>query len=108
VTPGFIRSEAMLEQFGVTEANWRDVATSGTDPHFVMSETPHYLGRGVAALAADADVARFSGQTLSSWRLMHEYGFADLDGSRPDWGRWMADVVGTGKDPAAVDAGAYR
>jgi NAD(P)-dependent dehydrogenase (short-subunit alcohol dehydrogenase family) len=108
VAPGFIRSEAMLEQFGVTEETWRDVATSGTDPHFVMSETPHYLGRGVAALAADAKVARFAGQTLSSWRLMHEYGFTDIDGSRPDWGRWMAEVVVTGRDPAAVDAGAYR
>lgn len=108
VTPGFLRSEAMLEGFGVTERNWRDVATRGIDPHFVMSETPHYLGRGVAALAADPGVARFAGRTLSSWTLMHEYGFADLDGSRPDWGRWMADVVATGTDPASVDAAAYR
>lgn len=108
VAPGFIRSESMLDGFGVTEQNWLDVATSGKDPHFVLSETPNYLGRGVAALAADPEVGRFAGQTLASWTLMHEYGFADSDGTRPDWGRWMSEVVVTGTDPATVDVSAYR
>lgn len=111
VCPGFLRSEAMLEVFGVTEANWRDAVTRGTHehaPHFVMSETPRYVGRGVAALAADPEVSRFAGRTLTSWTLMHEYGFADTDGTRPDWGRWMTEVVVAGKDPATVDAARYR
>lgn len=106
VTPGFIRSESMLEHFGVTEQNWRDGAA--TEPHFVMAESPHYLGRGVAALATDPEVARFAGQVLGSWTLMREYGFADSDGSRPDWGRWMADVFSTGQDPSTVDPAGYR
>ncbi|HEX3789146.1 MAG TPA: SDR family oxidoreductase [Pseudonocardiaceae bacterium] len=106
VTPGFLRSEQMLDHFGVTEDNWRDGIS--TDPHYALSETPHYLGRGVAALATDPAVARFAGRTLSSWGLMHEYGVTDLDGSRPDWGRWFAEVVGTGIDPSTVDAAGYR
>lgn len=94
VTPGFLRSEAMLDHFGVTEENWREGAQR--DPHFIASETPAYIGRAVAALAADPRVAAKSGQTLSSWGLAREYGFTDLDSSRPDWGAYFAahvDVV---------------
>ncbi|WP_198943615.1 SDR family oxidoreductase [Actinokineospora bangkokensis] len=106
VTPGFLRSEMMLEHFGVTEENWRDGALK--DPHYVMAESPGYLGRGVVALAADPAVSRFAGKTMASWTLMREYGFTDLDGSRPDWGRWYDDVVVPGVDPTTVDASAYR
>ncbi len=90
-TPGFLRSEQMLETFGVTEGNWRDAVAEV--PDYALSETPHYLGRGIACLAADSGRARFSGRCLSSWRLMREYGFRDLDGSQPDWGRWYEEVV---------------
>ncbi|MBV1852986.1 SDR family oxidoreductase [Catellatospora tritici] len=89
VTPGFLRSEAMLDHFGVTEDNWRDGIAQAA--HFVLSETPHFLGRGVAALAADADAARFSGQSLSATDLAREYGLTDLDGSVPDIWRYFAD-----------------
>lgn len=105
-TPGFLRSEQMLEHFGVTEANWRDAVAK--EPNYAMSETPRYLGRGLAALAADPDRARFSGQALSSWSLMREYGVTDLDGSRPDWGRWYDEVVVPGTDPTSVDAALFR
>jgi NAD(P)-dependent dehydrogenase (short-subunit alcohol dehydrogenase family) len=109
VTPGFLRSEYMLEVvFGVTEDTWRDAVAGGGDPHFAVSETPRYLGRGVAALAADPAVERFSGQTLASWTLMREYGFTDVDGSRPDWGRWYAAVSRPGVDPASVDPEQFR
>ena len=83
ITPGFLRSEAMLEHFGVTEENWRDGAAR--DPNFAFSETPHYLGRAVAALAADPDVLAKSGRALATWGLYQEYGFTDADGSQPDW-----------------------
>lgn len=106
ITPGFLRSEMMLEHFGVREDNWRDGVAK--DPHYAMSETPRYLGRAVAALAGDPQVSRFAGRTLTSWRLMHEYGFTDVDGSQPDWGRWFAEVVEPGADPGTVDAAAYR
>ncbi|QFZ24915.1 SDR family NAD(P)-dependent oxidoreductase [Saccharothrix syringae] len=106
VTPGFLRSEQMLEHFGVTEATWRDAIAK--EPHYAMSETPHYLGRGIAALAADPDRHRFSGRALASWTLMREYGFTDLDGSRPDWGRWYEEVFKAGVDPTAADAAKYR
>jgi hypothetical protein len=91
VTPGFLRSEMMLEHFGVTEANWR--AAGKKDKYFLHSETPLYVGRGVAALAADPKVFRKTGAVLSSWALMREYGFADADGSRPDWGRVFRDLI---------------
>jgi NAD(P)-dependent dehydrogenase (short-subunit alcohol dehydrogenase family) len=91
VTPGFLRSEAMLDHFGVTEENWRDGAVK--DPNFIASETPYYIGRAVAALASDPRVAEKSGKTLSSWGLAREYGFTDLDGSRPDWGAYFAEHV---------------
>ena len=83
ITPGFLRSEAVLESFGVTEANWRDGIDK--DPYFAESETPCFVGRAIAALAADPDVASKNGGLFSSWRLAKEYGFTDLDGRRPDW-----------------------
>jgi NAD(P)-dependent dehydrogenase (short-subunit alcohol dehydrogenase family) len=91
LTPGFLRSEAMLAGFGVTEANWRDGAKQ--DPHFIASETPFFVGRAVAALAADPNVMQKSGQALSSWNLSDEYGFTDIDGERPHWGRYFAEHV---------------
>lgn len=106
LTPGFLRSEAMLEHFGVTEATWREGVAR--DPHFALSETPRYVGRAAAALAADPAVARWSGRALSSWGLAREYGFADLDGSRPDWGRWYDEVVAAGRDPLTAEAAGYR
>src|SRR6266850_160924 len=84
VTPGFMRTEMMLEHFGVTEANWRDGAKK--DPNFIASETPFFVGRAVAALAADPDVQKKSGGLYSAWGLAKEYGFTDVDGSRPDIG----------------------
>ncbi len=93
LTPGFLRSEAVLEHFGVTAESWRDGVAK--DPHFAASETPRYIGRAVAALAADADVARWNGQALATWQLAREYGFTDVDGSRPDWGsHYAAHVTG--------------
>ncbi|MCA1408123.1 SDR family oxidoreductase [Ensifer sp. IC3342] len=103
LTPGWLRSEMMLEAFGVTEANWRDAAEK--QPHFVISETPHFIGRAVAALAADPDKARWNGKSLSSGGLAKVYGFTDLDGSRPDCWRYMDEVMDPGK-PA--DATGYR
>lgn len=111
VTPGFLRSEAMLEHFGVTEQNWRDAVTDPAipeGPDFAISETPYYLARGVAALVTDPEVSRFASKTLASWTLMHEYGVTDLDGSRPDFGRWMREVRAAGVDPATVQAAAFR
>jgi NAD(P)-dependent dehydrogenase (short-subunit alcohol dehydrogenase family) len=95
ITPGWLRSEMMLEAFGVTEENWRD-ATARV-PHFVISETPRYVGRAVAALAADPDRSRWNGQSLSSGALAKVYGFTDLDGSRPDAWRYVREVQGRGK-----------
>jgi len=107
VTPEFLRSEAMLDHFGVTEQNWRDAAGTTAPPDFGVSETPGYLGRGVAAVAADPDASRFAGQTLASWTLMREYDFTDTDGSQPDFGRWLA-VRNAGVDPATADPGRFR
>jgi NAD(P)-dependent dehydrogenase (short-subunit alcohol dehydrogenase family) len=84
VTPGWLRSESMLEHYGVTEDTWRDAAEQL--PYFDHSETPHLLGRGIAALAADPDRGRFAGQCLGSWDLMRTYDLVDADGNRPDWG----------------------
>lgn len=84
LTPGFMRTESILEEFGVTESTWRDGAKK--DPAFLASETPFYVGRAVAALAADPDVLHKSGGLYSSWGLAKEYGFRDLDGSQPDFG----------------------
>ncbi len=91
LTPGFLRSEAMLDHFGVTEANWREGAAQ--DPHFIASETPHYIGRAVVALAADPNVMAKSGQALATWHLAYEYGFTDADGSQPDWGAYFLENV---------------
>ena len=82
LTPGWLRSEMMLDGFGVTEENWRDAIP--THPGFQHSETPHFVGRAVAALAADPDVRRFRGQSLSSIQAARIYGFTDLDGTQPD------------------------
>ena len=100
LTPGWLRSEAMLEIYGVTEENWRD-ATKDM-PDFGITETPHYVGRAVAALAADPDVARWNGQSLSSGQLAKVYGFTDLDGSQPDCWTFMTEVQEGGKQ-ATVD-----
>lgn len=91
LTPGFLRSEAMLDRFGVTEANWQDGAK--VDPHFIASETPYFVGRAVAALAVDPDVFRRSGGVYSSWGLSDEYGFTDIDGRRPHWGRYYKEHI---------------
>ncbi|HXA58691.1 MAG TPA: SDR family oxidoreductase [Streptosporangiaceae bacterium] len=91
VTPGFLRSEAMLDGFGVSEANWRDAGER--DPHFLASETPRYIGRVVTALATDPHVERKSGQVLTSWDLAEEYNVYDLDGSRPHWGRHFTNNI---------------
>ncbi|RVD67823.1 MAG: SDR family oxidoreductase [Mesorhizobium sp.] len=103
LTPGWLRSEMMLEAFGVSEANWRD-ATAKV-PHFVISETPRFVGRAVVALAADPERSRWNGQSLSSGGLAQVYGFTDLDGSRPDAWRYVPEVQDAGK-PA--DATGYR
>jgi hypothetical protein len=93
----------MLDAFGVTEESWRDATTNV--PHFVISESPRFIGRAVAALAADSNRSRWNGQSLSSGQLAQVYGFADLDGSRPDAWRYLREVVDEGK-PA--DPTGYR
>ena len=103
LTPGWLRSEFMLEEFGVTEANWRD-ATRRV-PHFAISESPAFVGRAVAALAQDPEVSRWNGKSLSSGQLAKIYGFTDLDGSQPDAWRYVVEVQDAGK-PA--DATGYR
>ena len=90
ITPGYLRSEMMLEGYGVTEQNWRDGAKK--DPNFLFSETPLFVGRAVAALAADPKVLEKSGQLTSSWELSREYRFTDSDGTRPDWGEHAKDI----------------
>lgn len=99
LTPGWLRSEIMLGHYGVTEERWRDALAK--QPHFAISETPAYVGRAVAALAADPEVARWSGKSLSSGQLAKVYGFTDVDGSRPDAWRYLVEVQDAGK-PADV------
>lgn len=89
VTPGFLRSESMLQHFGVTEDNWRDAGTE--DPNFLQSESPLYVGRAIAALAADPGVQGRTGMLYGSWELARDYGLVDYDGRRPDWGRHKID-----------------
>lgn len=102
LTPGWLRSENMLEVMGVTEENWRE----GADPHFAaISESPRFVGRAVAALAADPDVERRNGGSFSSGGLAREYGFTDVDGSQPDCWRYMVEVQDPGR-PA--DPTGYR
>jgi len=103
LTPGWLRSEMMLDAYGVSEANWREAIAK--QPHFVITETPRYVGRAVAHLAGDPEVERWSGQSLSSGQLAKVYGFTDLDGSQPDAWRYVVEVQDTGK-PA--DATGYR
>ena len=103
ITPGWLRSEMMLETFGVTEETWRE-ATAKV-PHFVISETPRFVGRAVAALAADLDRSRHNGSSLSSGGLAQHYGFTDLDGSRPDAWRYLVEVK---EADGPADASGYR
>ncbi|GAA3832573.1 SDR family oxidoreductase [Streptomyces chiangmaiensis] len=103
LTPGWLRSELMLETFGVTEENWRDALERV--PHFCISESPYYVGRAVAALAADPKVSRWNGASLASGQLAQEYGFTDRDGSRPDAWRYLVEVQDAG---GAADATGYR
>jgi NAD(P)-dependent dehydrogenase (short-subunit alcohol dehydrogenase family) len=103
LTPGWLRSEMMLDAFGVGESTWRDALAA--QPHFAISETPRYVGRAVAHLAADPEVGRFNGRSLSSGGLAKEYGFTDLDGSQPDAWRYLVEVQDAGR-PA--DASGYR
>ncbi len=103
LTPGWLRSEQMLENYGVTESNWCDATTRA--PHFAISESPAFVGRAVAALAHDPDVSRWNGKSLSSGQLAKIYGFTDLDGSRPDCWRYVTEVQYAGR-PA--DTTGYR
>jgi len=103
LTPGFLRSEAVLDHFGVSEANWKDVGKrknrnsagqNDAPSDFMVSESPRYIGRAVVALAADPKVKEKSGRVFSSWALAREYGFTDLDGTRPDWGKYARKKYG--------------
>jgi NAD(P)-dependent dehydrogenase (short-subunit alcohol dehydrogenase family) len=104
ITPGYLRSERMLQHYGVTEANWRDHGKK--DRNFLVSETPLYVGRAVAALAADPDIMKRTGQLCSSWELAREFKFTDVDGRRPDWGThdidyskhpaWLVELIRNG------------
>lgn len=103
LSPGWLRSEVMLEAFGVTEDNWRDAVAR--IPGFAVAESPAYVGRAVAALAQDREVARWNGQSLSSGQLARVYGFTDLDGSQPDaWGHMLAEE----RAGQPVDVSGYR
>ena len=104
ITPGFLRSEKMLEHFGVTEKNWRDGGKK--DKNFLESESPLYIGRAVAALAADPKILKRTGQLFSSWELAREFKFTDVDGRRPDWGRLKIDFSGMPPDFLAYFASA--
>lgn len=95
ITPGWLRSEIMLEHYGVTEPTWRNAIAD--QPDFAISETPRFVGRGIAALAGDINVARWNGHSLSSGQLAKEYGFTDLDGSQPDCWRYIEEVREAGK-----------
>lgn len=94
ITPGFLRSEAMLDHFGVSEANWRDAIAK--DPYYAESETPRYIGRAVVALASDPKVHEKAGKALATWHLAREYGFTDVDGRQPHWGEFF-DRMQAGK-----------
>ncbi|WP_159881476.1 SDR family oxidoreductase [Paenibacillus puerhi] len=103
VTPGWMRSEIMLDHFGVKEENWRDATAK--EPHFIISESPRFVGRAVAAIAGDPEAARWNGRSVSSSELAQTYGFYDIDGSQPDCWRYLAEVQEAGK-PA--NAAGYR
>jgi len=99
LTPGWLRSEAMLDAYGVAESNWREATKRS--PHFAISESPAFIGRAVVALAQDSTVARWNGKSLTSGQLAKVYGFTDLDGSRPDAWRYVVEIQDAGK-PADV------
>ena len=103
LTPGFLRSERVLQHFGVSEANWKDAGRksrpNASDQNdapadFMMSESPGYIGRAVVALATDPKINKKSGRVFSTWGLAREYGFTDVDGTRPDWGRYARKTYG--------------
>jgi len=103
LTPGFLRSEAVLEHFGVSEANWKNAAKkkrgnsenqNDAPSDFMVSESPRYIGRAVVALAADRQVSKKSGRVFSSWALAREYGFTDIDGTQPHWGNYARKKYG--------------
>jgi NAD(P)-dependent dehydrogenase (short-subunit alcohol dehydrogenase family) len=104
LTPGFLRSETMLELFGVTEANWKTGVEK--DPNFIASESPYFVGRALAALAIDPNRFRKTGRAFSSWELSDEYGFTDINGERPHWGRHWEKTFG--KPIRAFDDNFYR
>jgi NAD(P)-dependent dehydrogenase (short-subunit alcohol dehydrogenase family) len=104
VTPGFLRSEAVLDHFGVTEDSWRDAIEK--DPHFAHSETPLLVGRAIAALAADPEVHSRAGQVLSCWDLARHYDLRDADGAQPHWDEHLdaaIDEILAGDSPSADD-----
>jgi NAD(P)-dependent dehydrogenase (short-subunit alcohol dehydrogenase family) len=103
LTPGWLRSEAMLDAYRVREDTWRDATK--VQPHFAISESPAFVGRAVVALAQDPDVARWNGKSVSSGELAKVYGFTDLDGSRPDAWRYVVEVQDAGK---SADVTGYR
>lgn len=103
VTPGFLRSEAMLDNFGVTEDNWREA--KGVDSAWQVSETPAYVGRGIAAIATDPDKQRWSGKSVDSGQVAEAYGLTDVDGSRPQVWRYITEVLEAGKE---ADPAGYR
>ena len=104
LTPGWMRSELMLEHYEVTEETWREASTG--NPHFAaISESPRFVGRAVAALAADPDVGRRNGKSFSSGGLAREYGFTDVDGSQPDCWRYLVEIQDAG---LPADASGYR
>lgn len=105
LTPGFLRSEAVLDHFGVSEANWRDVgkrknssanskAQNDAPQDFMVSESPRYIGRAIVALACDPRAMKKSGRVFSSWALAREYGFTDVDGTQPHWGNYARRKYG--------------
>jgi NAD(P)-dependent dehydrogenase (short-subunit alcohol dehydrogenase family) len=111
ITPGWLRSEMMLDNFGVAEKNWRDALGNRDEskpqapPDFALSESPRYVGRAVAALMADPNRERWNQRSISSGELAHEYGFTDIDGSQPDIWRYMTDA---GDDSKHVEMSQYR
>jgi NAD(P)-dependent dehydrogenase (short-subunit alcohol dehydrogenase family) len=111
LTPGWMRSEIMLDTFSVTEANWRDAiepppgGEPTAPPDFALSETPRYVGRAVAAITADPERARWNQQSVDAGSLAKVYGFTDLDGSQPDVWRYIEGVREAGEQ---VDFADYR
>jgi NAD(P)-dependent dehydrogenase (short-subunit alcohol dehydrogenase family) len=101
ITPGWLRSEMMLDNFGVSEENWRE--SDSAPPDFGLSESPRYVGRAIVALASDPNRARWNQQTVDSGRLAREYGFTDVDGSRPDIWRFIEEVREPGLDSSLDD-----